>query len=204
MTKTLIAVPMKDPVEAKTRLAGSLGDAQRARLAEALFARTLAFLRPVVMAHGAELVVVTRSRRIRALADAAAVNVIEEGAVATLSGAATAAGAWAAARGFDRICLIPADLAAPLESDVARLLYARAEVVICPSEDGGTNALAVSPPDALAFHYGPGSAEAHESEAAQRGLSRAVLPLRSLSFDIDTSEGLARARAIVPALEAAL
>ncbi|MEL6912932.1 MAG: 2-phospho-L-lactate guanylyltransferase [Pseudomonadota bacterium] len=204
MTRTLLCVPMKDPAAAKTRLAGRLDASQRARLAEALFLRTLAFLRPLSLDHGAELMVVTGSARIADLATGRGVELIADGAERTLSGAAATAAAWAAGQGFSRLCLIPADLAAPLASDVARILEASAEVVICPSEDGGTNALAMTPPDAMAFRYGPGSARAHAAEAARRGLSHEVLRLPSLSFDIDTTDGLARARALVPDLEAAL
>lgn len=199
---TLIVVPMKDPARSKTRLQNALSDPARVRLVRLLYRRTLEFLAPVADSTGATLAVVTQSEEARGLADAQNVTVIAEPAGADLSGAVTTAGHWASARGFQRMCVIPADLTAPLERDLIRFLECPAPVTICPSEDSGTNALLVSPPDALTFHYGPNSARAHWRVAEARGLAPVLMPLDSLSFDIDTSDGLRRATASVPDLNA--
>jgi 2-phospho-L-lactate guanylyltransferase len=63
------------------------------------------------------------------------------------------------------------------------------------SPDGasaGTNALLLSPPDALPFAFGPGSYEAHLRAARERGLDVRVRERPHLAFDLDTAEDLAR------------
>lgn len=196
--KTLIVVPMKDPASAKTRLAGDLGAAARKRLVRLLYTRTLDLLAPVAQASGADLAVITRSPQVAALAQAGGVRVMDEPRRSDLNTALKHAAQLALGQGYDRLCVIPADLAAPAPSDLLHLLDSRASVTICPSADQGTNALLLSPPDAIGFRYGPRSALLHRQEAQARGLTTCLLPLDSLSFDIDTSTCLTRAIRAVP------
>ena len=100
--------------------------------------------------------------------------------------------------GFERLCIIPADLAAPLESDLIAMLNSKAAVTICPSNDLGTNALVVSPPDVIPFRYGSKSSLSHLQEANQKGIRARIMKLDSLTFDIDTNKCLARAMQVVP------
>ncbi|MEM7059059.1 MAG: 2-phospho-L-lactate guanylyltransferase [Pseudomonadota bacterium] len=200
MKDTLITVPMKDPRAAKTRLGNTLGAAGRQRLARLLYRRTLDFLGPIGRDTGADLAVVTGSAEAAELARKAGFHVIQEVVETNLSAAANCAAAWAEAEGYRRLCLIPADLAAPDPSDVKHLLTHQADVAICPSVDRGTNALLVSLPTAIRFRYGPQSAVRHLEEAQANGLIAAMIPLESLSFDIDTSACLDRARRNVPDL----
>ncbi|MEX0287210.1 MAG: 2-phospho-L-lactate guanylyltransferase [Paracoccaceae bacterium] len=200
MTRTLITVPMKDPSTSKTRLSGALDDTARIRLARLLFQRTLEFLTPVGDQAGADLAVVTGSDTVTALACQAGFSVIAEPDHTTLTGAVTHAAEWARAQGYDRICIIPADLAAPLQRDVLIFLSSDADVTICPSTDRGTNALLVSPATAIPFRFGPRSALLHRAEAEALGLDVRLMPLDSLSFDIDTTACLTRAATQVPDL----
>ncbi|MEM8741135.1 MAG: 2-phospho-L-lactate guanylyltransferase [Pseudomonadota bacterium] len=200
MTRTLITVPMKAVGGAKTRLSDHLSDVQRDRLVRLLYRRTLDFLQPFGRTGSTDLAVVTASAEAAALAAAHGFAVIDEPENAGLSGAAERAAAWAVAAGYDRLCILPADLAAPLAGDLEQVLASRADMVLCPSTDRGTNALLLSPPDAIRFRYGPLSALRHLDEAAARGLHAMVMPLESLSFDIDTAPCLTRAMAQVPAL----
>lgn len=190
---------MKAPSGSKSRLSGLLGAAERGRLVRLLYRRTLRFLQPFADAAEVDLAVVTASADAAALAAAHGFAVIDEPLNAGLSGAAAHAADWAVARGYDRLCLIPADLAAPLESDLRALLACRAAMALCPSTDRGTNALLVSPPDAVRFCYGPDSARRHLETARAHGLQPAVMPLESLRFDIDTAACLTRAMADIPA-----
>ena len=201
--RTLITVPMKNPRASKTRLRGALSDPARDRLVRLLYRRTLEFLGPVAGNHGAALAVVTGDTVAADMARTAGFAVIEEPRDTDLSGALTAAGHWAVDRGYDRLCIIPADLAAPLATDMDRLLSSEAAVTVCPSVDRGTNALLLSPPDAIRFRYGPASALRHLEEAQAKGLTAVLLPLDSLSFDIDTSACLTRAMDVVPELQQA-
>ena len=198
MKKTLIAVPMKDPSASKTRLSGTLSDDERERLACLMYQRTLSFLAPIGARTGAGLAVVTQSPIAAKLADAAGFAVIHEPSDSFLSNAASIASSWAIESGYQRLCIIHADLAAPLQEDIFELLNCEADVAICPSLDQGTNVLLVSPPDAINFCYGRDSALRHMEEAEKRKLKVLWMSLDSLSFDIDTSECLSRAVNQVP------
>ena len=199
MTRTLLTVPMKDPAASKTRLAHAISGEERVRLAQLLFRRTLTFLTPFAAEDGVELAVVTGSAWAAGEARAQGWHVIRDPAESSLSRAVEVAAQWAAPR-FDRLCVIPADLAAPDAHDIASLLASTDPVTICPASDDGTNALLVSPPDALPFLYGPKSAQMHFAAAQERGLAAQFLALDSLSFDIDTTACLDRALQEVPEL----
>jgi 2-phospho-L-lactate guanylyltransferase len=200
--RTLITVPMKDPAASKTRLSDSLPDAARARLVRLFYERTLAFLGPVARSTGADIAVVTGSQAAADIARQQSVQVIAEPRNTDLSGAIAAAAQWAEDKHYRRFCVIPADLAAPTEHDLIRFLASPAPVTICPSMDMGTNALLVEPPTAMSFHYGPRSASAHWRRAEERGLRPVLMPLKSLSFDVDTSACLQKAMAVAPELRA--
>lgn len=200
--RTLILVPMKDPARAKTRLADRLAPADRACLAALLFRRTLDLLEPLAGDLDARVAVVTGGAEAAATARARAIPVVAEPPRATLNTALAAGAAWAAEQGHARLCVIPADLAAPDPTDVAAFLASEAAVTVCPSADQGTNALLLDPPGTLDFRYGPRSAARHMAQARARGLSARLLPFESLSFDIDTGACLDRALG-VGALDAA-
>jgi hypothetical protein len=63
-------------------------------------------------------------------------------------------------------------------------------VRLVQSPDGGTNALVLSPPHAIPFRFGPGSAARHRAEAVHRGMRAESVPLPSLASDIDQPEDL--------------
>ena len=54
----------------------------------------------------------------------------------------------------------------------------------------GTNALLMSPADAIAPGFGPGSCERHVDRARARDLEVDVEPVASLALDLDTPEDL--------------
>jgi 2-phospho-L-lactate guanylyltransferase len=62
--------------------------------------------------------------------------------------------------------------------------------VIAPSRAQGTSALALRPPDAIEFRFGPGSLAQHEREASARGVPLETLKIDSLLHDVDEPEDL--------------
>ncbi|MEQ1940856.1 coenzyme F420-0:L-glutamate ligase [Mesorhizobium sp. VNQ89] len=185
-------IMMKDPAEAKSRLRPVLANDAREGLALLLFDNTLAFL---TARHQGPIGVVTRSPVVAQRAAVQGATVISEPEAGDLNAAAGLAAAWAAGIGADALLVLHADIPTLVESEIMALLAAgvRAPVVIAQSRDGGTNALLVSPPDAIAFHFGRQSAEAHEAAAKAAGLGVEVLALAHLSRDIDRPEDLAEA-----------
>ncbi len=202
----LLCVPMKDPCRAKTRLRDSLDPAERARFARAMFDRTLDLLIRLRREDAQplfDLAVVTGCETIHARAEALGVRAIAERPDATLTDAATDAAQAAADLGYDKLCLLPADLAAPAPEEIRQLLMQELPtpgLVLCPSRDFGTNAVLAAPPTALPFAFGPGSFHAHRSNAEAAGLTPILLPLESLRWDIDSSADLAAFRSLAPSL----
>jgi 2-phospho-L-lactate guanylyltransferase (CobY/MobA/RfbA family) len=59
---------------------------------------------------------------------------------------------------------------------------------------GGTNALYISPPDAISLHFGQDSLDAFRREAEAKGVNFAVHHSEALALDLDEPEDLDRAR----------
>src|SRR5207244_9430624 len=78
---------------------------------------------------------------------------------------------------------------------VRRSSRASAEVVIVPDRHGtGTNGLLLTPPDAIAPSFGPGSCARHRALARAAGASCRLAHPPSLLLDIDTGADLAALR----------
>ena len=68
-------------------------------------------------------------------------------------------------------------------------------MVIVPDRHGaGTNALLLSPPDAIEPSFGPGSFARHAARAREAGVAARVAALPSLGLDVDTPDDLAALR----------
>jgi 2-phospho-L-lactate guanylyltransferase len=188
--RTLAILPVKSFSEAKQRLRPGLDPVTRRELAEAM-------LTDVLEALGAsaidEIVVISAGARAREIAHdygAAAIEDREDG-----HNAAAALGIRAGRTlGAQRVLLVPGDCPALDPGEVDELLErpARApSVVIVPDRHGtGTNALLVTPPDALAPSFGPGSCQRHLANAKAAGIHAEVVNVPSLALDIDTPEDL--------------
>lgn len=195
--KRLVVVPMKDPCLSKTRLSGELSGPARAVLARNLFQRSLEMLsalREEIGKSGLDLVVVTSSAEIRQIAYGFSVAVLEEPQPCSLNGALEYAAAWAAGEGYDSLCILPADLAMPTRAEVLQLLTTPLDphqMVLCPAQDMGTNALLMALPAQIPLQYGVRSFVKHFQSAEAAGLNPMMLPLSSLKRDVDTSRDLA-------------
>lgn len=193
--KRLVAIPMKDPRDAKTRLGLALSPEQRGDLALTLFRATVTRLREAVTgcATRIDLAVVTGSPAIRGVAESLGLNVIDDAGAPSLSPAIEAAAHWATDHGYEALCVLPGDLAAPDPAELALLLAHPLDAgtaVICPAKDLGTNALLVPLPCPFAFAYGAKSTIRHRRAAEAAGLTPVMMPLGSLRIDIDTVEDL--------------
>lgn len=185
-----IVIPMKDPEQSKTRLGDVLPVKARAALARTLFRNTLRVLHAVD--SGLHICVVTSSPAIAHIAHPFCAQVLDDPGEG-LSAAAMAGARYAAHHRFRSACILPGDLADPSQEDFRTLFAAPrpdGSVTLAPAHDGGTNALIVSPPEALAFAYGPGSCRAHQTAAEDAGLSCLMMPLPSLLYDVDRSSDL--------------
>nr|WP_321457565.1 2-phospho-L-lactate guanylyltransferase [uncultured Cohaesibacter sp.] len=196
-TRMLVLIPMKDPAAAKSRLAPALSEAERSQLALLLFKTVVRRIQQAVMGlkqSGSgqgriDVAVVSNSAEIVALAAELQIGHINEQDNAGLNSAVSEAAKTACDLGYDRLCILPGDLADPSREDIARLLSYPVDgqtVALCPSQDLGTNALVVPLPCPVAFSFGPDSFTRHFSRAADAGMMPVILPLKSLRRDVDT------------------
>ena len=73
-------------------------------------------------------------------------------------------------------------------------------MTIVPDRHGtGTNALLLTPPDAIEPSFGPGSRARHEAAAAAAGAECRIAEPPSLALDVDTADDLAALRAALDA-----
>jgi 2-phospho-L-lactate guanylyltransferase len=197
--RTIAVLPVKRFTAAKQRLDNDLSDGTRRALAEAMVTDVLIALRRARRVD--EVLVVSGESMAVALAagyDAAAV--VDDPEDAGHSAAAERGVAAAIERGATRVLLVPGDCPALDPAEVDRLLAEAdgvqpPDVVVVPDRHGtGTNALLLTPPDAIRPAFGPGSRERHERLAAEAGASVASIDVPSLGLDVDTVEDLAALR----------
>jgi 2-phospho-L-lactate guanylyltransferase len=192
--RTVAILPVKRFSRAKQRLREALDDEPRARLAAAMAADVL----EVLCAFDAftRVIVVTAEPDVTREANACGAHVVEDRDEAGQS-AAAALGVLAAREvAAQRVVLVPGDTPGLQAGDLAALLERTEPVVIVPDRHGtGTNALVLTPPDAIAPAFGPGSRARHEAAADAAGVARALVDLPALTLDVDTPEDLAALRA---------
>ena len=180
-------IPVKELSQAKARLAPVLDEAGRRELALAMFRDVLSAARTCDSLDG--VVVVSRDEIVLSIARAAGAEALPE--PGDLNEALTSAAEKLRDRGATRLLVLAADLPLADAPGITAVTEAEAVIVVVPSNDGGTNLLALSP-GAIAFGYGPGSARRHLDAAARAGVSSLRLELPALAFDVDTPADLER------------
>lgn len=170
------AIPLKRLTEAKSRLAPALDDGQRQALALAMVRRVVRAVRASGAVQRVALVTpdteVAERLGVEALPDRGDLN-------RSLQGAVT----WA--KDSAALLLLPADLPLVSAEDI-RALAAAPGVVLARTQDGGTGALLLRPPNAVPPHFGPDSFAVHRRLAERRGLTVTHLTAPGLSYDLDT------------------
>jgi len=184
-------VPVKELARAKERLRPVLADDARQSLVLAMLGDVI----ETALTSGALdiVAVVSRDASVLSLAEAAGATAIDEPKGGGLNAALnTARRRFPEAR---ELIVLPADLPLALPQEVWQLVLAAAAtspaLVLVASDNGGTNALALSPPGLIAFRFGPGSALRHAEEARRLGVRPLRLSLPSLRLDVDTPADLA-------------
>ncbi len=180
-------LPVKRFAAAKQRLAAGLDEQRRRELAAAMLEDAL---EAIGAARSIErTLVVTDEPRAAELAAAAGREVVPDPAEEGHSNAALAGIARAQADGAGCVVLLPGDcpLLDPRELDSLLTGVPDRYVAIVPDRHGtGTNALVLSPPDAIRPAFGEGSRARHTAAARAAGVPFAVEELPSLALDLDT------------------
>jgi 2-phospho-L-lactate guanylyltransferase len=189
----VVAVPVKDLVNAKQRLVGALSPAERMALARTMLHDVL---RALVAAPLDLRWVVTRDPEVTAIARDFGVDVVREELNRGHTAAVAAAQREATTRGAHVFATIPGDTpcvtAAEIEMLMARATGGTPAVVFAPSRSGlGTNGVALAPPATMPLTFGEPSFDNHLRTARERGLAPCVLTLPGLGLDIDGPDDLA-------------
>lgn len=186
-------VPIKDTRGAKQRLAPALPAPLRRELALAMLEDVLASLAEVPDLAG-RLLVTTDSVAIRLAARYGCITTAE-GAGDGHTGAVMAAAHRLAQDAAAGMLTIPGDIPLVTATELGRLLDAHRPApafTIAPSHDEqGSNAVLMSPPDAVPLRFGDDSFFPHLHAAEARGIVPTVLRLPGIAFDIDNPADLA-------------
>jgi 2-phospho-L-lactate guanylyltransferase len=192
VTDLFCAVPVKDLVNAKQRLAAALTQEERSALAAAMLEDVLDAL---LAARIGEVRLVTRDAAAIALATRHGVACLTEAVNRGHTEAVALAQREAGAAGARVFVTIPGDVPC-VTGDELRDLAAAAgpapAAVFVPSASGfGTNGVALTPPDAMPLKFGEPSFANHLDAARSRGLAIQTLSLPGLGLDIDAPDDLA-------------
>lgn len=111
--------------------------------------------------------------------------------------------AEAVKKGAEAVVLLSSDL--PLVTpkavrdllDAAGRIASPAAVAVPALGRGGTNALYLKPPDAIALHFGADSLAAFRREAEEKGVNFAIHRSEAMALDLDEPADLAHARRVV-------
>ncbi|HEY2259372.1 MAG TPA: 2-phospho-L-lactate guanylyltransferase [Solirubrobacteraceae bacterium] len=190
-TTTFAILPIKSFENAKRRLGEGLDPTPRRALVEAMFSDVLVALRRAALVD--QVVVVTSHHGAERIAGGYGALVIEDREEGH-NEAASLGVQRALGLGADRALLVPGDCPLLLSDEIDELIRRPAvagSVLVVPDRHGsGTNALLLTPPDAMGPSFGPGSRERHESHARSQGLEVATVTVPTLALDVDTPDDL--------------
>ncbi len=183
---------MKDLARANMRLADTLAGNERAALALAMLTDVIAACKEsgcfddvAVVTADSEVCWHARELGAKPLAEPATLSGLNDGL--------TFGQRYIGRRmGAGELVILPADVplarADDVRSVVAALDGGGARIVIVRARDGGTNALAMRPVEAIPMRFGSNSADAHIAEARTAGLEIVERAIERLQFDVDAPE----------------
>ncbi len=187
-----VVVPVKDIASAKQRLAHILTPIERARLMANMLEDVLGAVAGSVEVVG--LMVITNDPAVQAIAQKYAARVISEPVGSNLCSATAHALRMLADERVRSAAIIPADVPLVTSEIVNRLCVAHAKprgvTIAAATRDGGTNALALSPPRVIAPAFGTDSFRRHCASARAVDIEPVIVAAPELSLDIDTLNDL--------------
>ncbi|MBM3587720.1 MAG: 2-phospho-L-lactate guanylyltransferase [Alphaproteobacteria bacterium] len=189
-----VILPVKEMAGAKQRLSPLLSPAERIALMQVM-------LRDVLMALSAAqdlagIAMVTLDPWAQALAQQHDARIIAEGAGEGHTGAVTTAASVLQAEGVAAILTLPGDVPAVKMPEVGALIAAVTippAFIIAPAHDEqGSNAILLSPPNAVKLRFGEDSYFPHLASAHAAGITPQILRLPGIAMDIDHPADIAR------------
>lgn len=189
---TWALLPLKDLVQAKTRLAGVLTPSERRALAQAMVEDVLTVLITVDELEG--VLLVSDDPAAQMLARHYGVDLVEERQLGCrgLNEAVAAGVACLLERGVKDVMVLHTDLPLLAGTDIQAALEAYAQtdtdLLIAPDGAGeGTNLMIFPAGDPPQFQYGEGSCPAHQADAIARGQRVGLIHRANLQCDVDSA-----------------
>lgn len=187
----VVAVPVKDLVNAKQRLVAFLSPPERRDLARAMLEDVLEAL---AGARIGPVLVVTRDPEVEGLAARHGAGTLREESNLGHTEAVAHAQRTALARGAARFLTVPGDVPCVTPAELRTLSETPLDApgaVFVPSLSGfGTNAALLAPPDAMPLKFGEPSFDNHLVAARAAALRPLVLRLPGIGLDIDAPDDL--------------
>jgi 2-phospho-L-lactate guanylyltransferase len=188
---TVAILPAKSFDNAKQRLAPAFQLGHRTALVEAMFSDSLIALRRTTAIE--RIIVVTADRIAGRIAGGNGADVLDD-TTHSHSEAAELGIARAIELGARRALVVPGDCPmldpAELEALLAHPVADRSVVIVPDRHGEGTNALLLTPPNALTPAFGEGSRQRHIDLAVAQGSTPEVVEVPSLGLDVDTPEDM--------------
>lgn len=185
-------LPVKEKAGAKTRLASRYSPAFRQGIAIAMVRDVLSAL--VRVSELAGIIVVTVDPHVVELAREHGAEIFENGAREGQTGAVTAAIRRCVDERRGSILTVPGDIPFISAEEVSRLIAGHGEVPafsIVPAHDlRGSNAILMTPPDAVPLAFGNDSFYPHLASARARGIEPRIFRLPGIGLDIDSPDDL--------------
>jgi len=189
--RTLAILPVKEFSHAHERLAGTISDADRSRLAEELFLDMMIKVRRCKTID--DVLIVTSDSEVVRHAKWVGIDVLSLAEDPGHSDAAIRGIRDAVAGDFERVAILPTDcpLFDPAEFDAHLGRTPRAALIVPDRDHTGTNALILTPPDSFEPAFGSESLIRHTGRARASGVSFALEEIGGLADDLDSPEDLA-------------
>jgi 2-phospho-L-lactate guanylyltransferase len=185
-------LPVKEFDEAKNRLSITCSPAFRRGLARAMTQDVLSALSAVSELAG--IVVVTADPEAAELSRAYGAEIFLDGARDGHTGAVAATIGRFVREGRGGVLTVPGDIPLISATEVSRLIRAHGQAPafsIVPANDlRGSNAILMTPPDAVPLAFGDDSFYPHLEAARARGITPSILRMPGIGLDIDNFDDL--------------
>lgn len=189
---TWAIVPVKPLIRAKSRLADVLTPKERENLSMKMLLRTLRVLK--ASPHINNVLVISRDTQVLSIARDEGVHTVQESGQPELNNALARASNLLVNWGVEATLVLPADLPLINSKDIEAIVkmgqYNGSVVIAGDSDDDGTNALLMHPPDLIDYAYGEGSYGRHIQAAREEGAILHIYESERVELDVDTPNDL--------------
>jgi 2-phospho-L-lactate guanylyltransferase len=200
VTDIWAVVPVKEFAGAKQRLSSCMSPEERRALAPIMFEDVLEALSAAPGLAG--LIVVTIDPDAASLAGRYGARIVTEGARDGHTGAVTAAGRLLKREGRAGMITMPGDIPRATSAEIAAALAAHGAApsfTIVPAHDDlGSNAVLMSPPDAVPLRFGEDSFFPHLDAARSQGIEPVVVRCLGIAMDVDNPADLVMLMKMAP------